>query len=437
MDPFFAGILPRVRDGFRPRFAGVLLIGAALNFCGLNSTEHQPLMAATPITPVMALADSDAKPPAAADDSGDLKLQQLEADRDVMQKRLAMLNDDIEKQLSELDKGDTDTADLKNQESALEDLRNIIKRIGNQLYLWNIELEAEMRIKVVEMASVPNGNDAQTKSAWAGFASVVGFCVALLLVKQSPRRSWTSAVASGLLLGGLAGAAVMVLVPIHYEAQSLIKVQKIRPALIQNVQNGGQDDEESYDLLKKTQLQLLKSNFVLSRAARRSEVLALPTMQEHKNDPVGFLESKLIVDYPGDAELMRVAMKGTHRDDLPVIVNAVVQSYMDEIVNGDKISRLKQRDLLTQHYSKNQEEFRNRSEKFHALARRLGISNSESARMRKKIAEQRLESMVESANALAQRIRDQELEIMLLKERKAKAGDGAYFAPLSAAGNFT
>ena len=268
-----------------------------------------------------------------------------------------------------------------------------------------------------------------------GFAGILGFCVALLLVMQSRRRRWTSAIGSGLLLGGLAAGAVMALVPVHYEAESLIKVQRVVPVVIQNARNGGADDGESYDIFKKTQLQLLKSAFVLSRAARRSEVASLRTMQEHKEDPEGFLESKLIVDYPGDAELMRVALKGTHRDDLPIIVNAIVDAYMNEIVNGEQVARLKQRDLLDQHYHKNQEEFRNKSNKLRALTKQLGASNSDSARLRRKIAEQRLESMVENANVMAQRIRDQEVEILSLKERKAKAGDGGSATPVPAAGN--
>jgi hypothetical protein len=213
-------------------------------------------------------------------------------------------------------------------------------------------------------------------------------------------------------------------VPVRYEAHALIKVSKITPVVLQNVVNGGVNDEASYDVYKKTQMQLLKSNFVLSRAARKSEMVALVTMQEHKDDPVGFLERSLIVDYPGDAELMRVAIKGTRRDELPIIVNSVVDAYMDEIVSGDKVARLKQKDLLAQHYSTNQEAFRQKADKFKKLARELGASNSESARLRKKIFEQRLESLVASADALRERIRNVEVQISLLKERKAKATGG-------------
>ena len=311
----------------------------------------------------------------------------------------------------------------------------IIKRVGSQLYLWNIELEAEQRIKVVEPASRPQGDDAVAKYAEVGFAGIFGFCAALLLVRQSSGRRWRSAIASGVLLGGLSAAAAWALVPVHYEAQSLIKVQRVIPMVIGGVSKGRADEGAAYDIFKKTQLQLLKSNLVLARAARRSEMVALKTMQEHKEDPVGYLESNLIVDYPGDAELMRVAIKGTHRDELATIVNSIVQSYLDEVVNGDQVAKLKQRDRLNQHYSKNQEEFRNKSEKYHALARQLGASTSEAARLRRKIAEQRLESLVASANALSQRVRDKEIDILLLRSCKARAGDGASATPSPATGN--
>ena len=334
---------------------------------------------------------------------------------------------------ADFDKLDVDTADLANQESQLEDLHAIIKRVGTQLALWNLELEAEQRIRVIDVASRPQGDDSLMRDLQIAVAGIVGFGLVggiVLLASRSPRRRVTRALRTGIIAGALAAFAVWVLVPVHYEAQALIKVSKVLPVVIQNVVNGGRYEDEDYGVYKKTQLQLLKSKFVLSRAARKSEMVSLPTMQEHKADPVGFLESHLIVDYPGDAELLRVAIKGTRRDDLPVIVNSVVDSYMEEIVSGDKVARLKQKDLLAQNYSKNQEAFRTKSDKFNKLAREVGASSSEGARIRKKIAEQRLEASVASADALKQRIRDVELQILLLKESKPKAADAAPVNPV-------
>jgi capsular exopolysaccharide synthesis family protein len=247
---------------------------------------------------------------------------------------------------------------------------------------------------------------------------------------QSLRRRWPLAVGLGMLLSGVLASVVWFLVPVRFEAQSLIKVSKVLPVVLQNVYNGGSDVEgAAYDIYKKTQLQLVRSNFVLSRATRKPEMVALATMKEHKDDPVGFLESKLIVDYPGDAELMRLSIKGTRREDLPVIINSIVDSYMDEIVSGDQVARLKQKDLLSQNYSTNQEAFRQKSDKFKKLTRDLGASSSEAAQMRKRLFDRKLESMVSSRNSLLQRIRDQKLQIKVMEDRKAKGESPAVAVP--------
>jgi outer membrane lipoprotein-sorting protein len=356
-------------------------------------------------------------------------LSLLQAERNVLQENLAMANEELDKQLREFDKLDTDTADLSNQESQLEDLRAIIKRVGTQLSLWNLELEAEQRIKVMDKASRPHGSDATQRNLEIVFAGVAGFCLMLLVAALFPRRRWAPVIALALLLGSLVATAVWALLPIRYEAQALIKVGKGVPFIIQDVSNT--DEGRDYEIYKKTQLQLLKSNFVLSRAARKPEMVNLATMKEHRDDPAGFLEGNLLVDYPGDAELMRVALKGKWRDELPVVVNAVVDSYMDEIVMGDKVGRLRQKDLLAQNYSANQEAFRQKSEKFKKLARELGASSSEGARMRKKLADQRLESLVANRNTLMQRVRDVQFQISMLKQRKSqKPAEASVVDPL-------
>ena len=75
-------------------------------------------------------------------------------------------------------------------------------------------------------------------------------------------------------------------------------------------------------------------------------------------------------------------MKGEYRDELPRIVNAVVDSYMDEIVS-DKVARLRQKDLLAQHYSAKQESFRVKMDKWKKLARELRASSSEAEEVQK------------------------------------------------------
>ena len=310
-------------------------------------------------------------------------IARLERERRALQKNLEAVSNDIAKAMDEYKKLDTETADLENRETQLEDLKSIIKRIGYQLNLWNLELDAEQRIKIADPAQRPQGDDARQRALAAAAAGAVGFVTATLLAGLLLRRRWLLASGLGLILGGSLAALVMVLLPVHYDAQALIKVSKVLPVVIQNVQNGGQDEGAAYEVFKKTQMQWVKSPFVLARAARKPEMLKLATMKEHKDDPVGYLEGKITVDYPGDAELMCVSMKGTHRDDLATIVNSVVEAYMEEIITGDKMARLKQRDLLNQHYSRSKVEYRDLASSYHELAKQLGANSSETAMIAK------------------------------------------------------
>ncbi len=194
--------------------------------------------------------------------------------------------------------------------------------------------------------------------------------------------------------------------------------------MIQNVSNGGVDEGAAYDVYKKTQMQWVKSPFVLGRAARKPDMMKLQTMKEHKDDPVGYLENKLSVDYPGDAELMRVSIKGTHRDDLATIVNSVVEAYMEEIVTGDKMARLKQRDMLNEHYSKSKVEYRDLAASYHELAKQMGANSSQTAEMRKKLLTMKLESLIQDRNELERRQREHELRVRLLEQMRDKGKEG-------------
>jgi polysaccharide biosynthesis transport protein len=226
------------------------------------------------------------------------------------------------------------------------------------------------------------------------------------------RRRWLMAVGLGMLTAGLLAGLVWLFVPVRYEAVALVRVHKSKLDVF-----GGQTPNEEYETYKRTQLQLIKSNFVLVRAARKPDMVKLRLIQEHKDDPVSYLDTQLQVEYPGDAELLKVSMKAALRDELPVIINAVVEAYMDEIVNAERNEQLKRRDTLDRNHSKNLEEIRKKTSAYHALAKQLGTANSESAQVKKKLALQQLDATVFSRNKVVESLREQGLKILLLNKR--------------------
>src|SRR5262249_57248290 len=93
---------------------------------------------------------------------------------------------------------------------------------------------------------------------------------------------------------------------------------------------------EEFTVFKRTQVQLLKSNFVLQATLREKDIARLEMVRENSDDPVAWLQGQLIIDYPDDAEIMRVAIKGKKKDETTKLVDKVVDEYMKEVVERDK-----------------------------------------------------------------------------------------------------
>jgi hypothetical protein len=67
--------------------------------------------------------------------------------------------------------------------------------------------------------------------------------------------------------------------------------------------------------------------------------LALPSRQRIRSDPVVWLEGELKVDFKDAREIMRVSLDGDDPDDLKVLVDAVAEAYLTEVVDRQKLLR--------------------------------------------------------------------------------------------------
>ena len=65
----------------------------------------------------------------------------------------------------------------------------------------------------------------------------------------------------------------------------------------------------SFEILKKTQLALLKSNFVLTAAIRPPGIASLSVLAGEP-DPVEWLQENLVVDFPQNGEILSISLSG-------------------------------------------------------------------------------------------------------------------------------
>ena len=190
-------------------------------------------------------------------------------------------------------------------------------------------------------------------------------------VLHSLRRRWLPASLLGVLLAGLTATPVWMLMPRGYEAVSWLRVRGKGSML----GDGGRDGAE-YESYKKTQLSLLRSPFVLQGALRKPGIDELETLRDAGADPIGWLSRSLQVTAPGESEVVQVRLRGKNPTDVAKVVNAVVSSFLDDIVNKDRTERLGRRDALEKKFKENMAELRTRRETLNSLARTLGTRDS-------------------------------------------------------------
>jgi len=172
--------------------------------------------------------------------------------------------------------------------------------------------------------------------------------------------------------------------PTQHKAIAILRV-----AMQENSAAGGAavETDRRFDIYRNTQAQLLQSRFVLRTALRNPKVAKLPSIQRHKaaGDVESWLSQQLHVDFPGDAEIMRVVFSGNNPKEAATLANAIVDAYFAEIVNEEQERRRRRFDELERICGEKEQQMRNKREEFKGLTAAAGGSDPEMLSMRQRL----------------------------------------------------
>jgi len=191
------------------------------------------------------------------------------------------------------------------------------------------------------------------------------------LYLHSFRRRWPLAITLGLICAASAAVPAWLLIRDRYTSVALLHISSVEQQLV----FADPQSSNTFEIYKNTQQQKLTSERVLIPALRQPEIAKL-TIAQSQDDPVRWLAGKLRVDFPGNAEIMRISLTDTQTDEVGVLVGAVVEAYMTEVVKSDqalKKNRLKELEKLC---DEKEEELRNKRTKLKQLAEQLGTGDS-------------------------------------------------------------
>jgi capsular polysaccharide biosynthesis protein len=224
-------------------------------------------------------------------------------------------------------------------------------------------------------------------------------------------RSWAIGLGVVILIG--AGVAWLV-VPVRYEAFALLKVSTRPPYVLARSADVPLDE---FKIFKRTQVQLILSNQVLQRAVSEPEVNRLSVIQEHDDEPVAWLKSQLMIEYPDDSEILRVAVKSTKADEAKKIVDTVVDNYMKEIVQHERDLRNEQERKLMSAYESYTAEVKTQNDTLHKLEALHKTSSTEAAQVRKRMELEKLAEFMAQRSKLANQLMENSMAIVLMEAR--------------------
>ncbi len=228
------------------------------------------------------------------------------------------------------------------------------------------------------------------------------------------RRRWTLAIGLGTVVSTLATALVWYFVPVQYEAYALLRVASTVPSVIEKTRGGA----DEFTTFKRTQVQLILSNFVLQRAVKEPDLIKLSALKEHFDEPAAWLKSKLLIDYPDDSEVLRIAIKAKKQSDAIKIVNVVVDKYLSEVVAHERKLRDDHNRTLQDTYQRYLADCKNLEEGVRKAEKLYGTSGSESAQQKKRLAIQKLGQLMEQRHYLSTQLTGTDMEIALAEFRR-------------------
>ncbi len=222
---------------------------------------------------------------------------------------------------------------------------------------------------------------------------------------QAFARRWPLAIGLGVLCASIASVAAWLLVPpASYTAKALLNVSQQQPRWFFQTA----ETKVDFETYQRTQLTLLRSRLVLNAALRVPEVSELPVIAK-QTDELAWLAKQIQAKYEG--EILTVSMSGEDPRALPLIVNAVVQSYLDEVVNYEKQSRIERFEKIRELYDNAQRRLTTRRQELKALADQQGAGDIETNRLVHGLALEREQMAIEELMRIEYELRQVEAQM--------------------------
>jgi succinoglycan biosynthesis transport protein ExoP len=181
------------------------------------------------------------------------------------------------------------------------------------------------------------------------------------------RRRWLLATLMGLLMAAATAAMLMWLFPETSRVTSYLEVE----AQDTNPFDEDQRMQSPQEIARQAaaHLALIRSPMVLQKALESPKVRDLVAAQNHEGEEVLWLLDELKVSFAVDSPILEVRYEGDEKpDEMKIIIDAVVQSYKDNVLLTDATTQSTTREALATVLAQVKEELERKLEELRNMA---------------------------------------------------------------------
>jgi polysaccharide biosynthesis transport protein len=229
------------------------------------------------------------------------------------------------------------------------------------------------------------------------------------------RRGWRVALPLGILLAAASSFAAWKFSTPKHSASAYLRIDASDRPLLFKTADDAVGQAGDFNLYKSTQQQLLLTPFVLNTALRDPKISSLEEIAG-REDPISWLRENLKVAFPGNGEIMQISLDTVSPTSCVLIVNGVVDAFMQEVVMSDRNERLKRLDTLEKVFSERTNQVRSKRVELKNLATTLGTSDTSSLTVAQQNALQQFGKMQEKLSEVQFSLMQAEGEIKMAEE---------------------
>ncbi len=216
-----------------------------------------------------------------------------------------------------------------------------------------------------------------------------------------------------LIVGG-ASVFVWKAIALKYTAKATLELKRSDPHILSR--SAEKYDPAEFEEFRKTQQGLVKNYNVIKAALNDPRLKSRPCIarEDARQNAIAWLTDAISVNFPDKSSgLMVVSSTQPNKDDAAAIVNAVVEAYMTQVVDKDRIMRRDRLRQLTDISIVKDDELRKKKEQLKQELANMGFGDEETMRTRSALAanvyfdcQRQLQSMRAEHRVIAGKLED-------------------------------